>query len=153
MHKLIGDITAMHNKYGFNAPDKPTMPPRALLEMRINFLLEEWQEFVEASGYHLPIIDYFQLNKSSKSPDPAKMLDALTDLLVVLIGTSHLIGFCQPYDTKVSLFEEAWDRVMRANMAKERGRTSRGHDMDLVKPVGWSAPDHTDLVKDWIPSA
>jgi predicted HAD superfamily Cof-like phosphohydrolase len=37
-------------------------------------------------------------------------------------------------------WDELWDDVHRANMAKERGVGKRGHAVDCVKPVGWTPP-------------
>lgn len=46
-------------------------------------------------------------------------------------------------------FPEAWDRVHKANMAKERATcaedSKHGSAQDIIKPEGWTAPDHRDL--------
>lgn len=46
-------------------------------------------------------------------------------------------------------FDEAWDRVHAANMAKERAtsadQSKHGSAQDIIKPEGWTAPDHRDL--------
>lgn len=39
-------------------------------------------------------------------------------------------------------WQDLWDEVQRANMAKERGPTDkRGHSLDVRKPLGWEPPD------------
>ena len=72
------------------------------------------------------------------------MLDALVDLVYVTLGTSHLHGFN---------FREAWRRVHDANMRKVRAQVGRvgprgNHEFDVIKPEGWTAPSHADLVQD-----
>ena len=46
-------------------------------------------------------------------------------------------------------FAEAWNRVHAANMAKERATcaedSKHGSAQDIIKPEGWTAPDHRDL--------
>lgn len=46
-------------------------------------------------------------------------------------------------------FAAAWDRVHAANMAKERATcaedSKHGSAQDIIKPEGWTAPDHRDL--------
>lgn len=47
-----------------------------------------------------------------------------------------------------SVFFEGYDRVINANIAKEIGPNTKRNSfqLDLVKPEGWVAPDHSDLV-------
>lgn len=46
-------------------------------------------------------------------------------------------------------FPEAWGRVHKANMAKERATcaedSKHGSAQDIIKPEGWTAPNHRDL--------
>ncbi len=76
-----------------------------------------------------------------KITDLEKQLDALVDLMYVLLGTSYLQGF----DLK-----EAWNRVHAANMTKIRTEraddSKRGSVYDVVKPEGFRPPDLSDLV-------
>jgi predicted HAD superfamily Cof-like phosphohydrolase len=73
------------------------------------------------------------------------MGDALIDLVYVALGTADLMGL--PWE---KMFEE----VQRANMAKERAKsadesmakTGRGHVLDVVKPAGWTPPDHLPIL-------
>lgn len=49
-------------------------------------------------------------------------------------------------------FHEAWRRVHAANMAKVRAtsaeQSKHGSAQDIIKPEGWTAPDHRDLFED-----
>jgi len=67
-------------------------------------------------------------------------LDALVDLVYVALGTAYLQGFD---------FNEAFRRVHEANMKKVRARqksdSKRASSYDVVKPVGWTPPDLSDL--------
>jgi predicted HAD superfamily Cof-like phosphohydrolase len=75
----------------------------------------------------------------------ADMLDALVDLQIFLLGTVYRHGFSEIYET-------AFDRVMDANMQKqlagESHKSKRGFARDLVKPIGWVAPNLSDLTGD-----
>lgn len=120
----VKDIGEMHRKYGVNDAirkmDKEKLAK--FLEFRTNFLQEELDEL-----------------KSADNADD--VVDALIDLCVVAIGTLNA------YDIDAY---EAWDRVHRANMAKEVGiKESRPNPLglpDLIKPEGWTAPTHVDNV-------
>ncbi len=101
--------------------------PSDLMDVRIKFLKEELDEFIEgwATGDH------------------AQMADALVDLVYVALGTAHLLGY--PW-------QEVWDAVQAANMAKERGKpdgsnSKRGSAWDVVKPEGWTPPDIATLLE------
>jgi predicted HAD superfamily Cof-like phosphohydrolase len=71
-----------------------------------------------------------------------EQLDALVDLMYVLLGTAYLHGF--------NRFGEAWSRIQAANMLKVRATvpedSPRGSTLDVVKPPGWSPASLTDLV-------
>lgn len=94
----------------------------SVIDFRINFLEEELREFREAA----------------EKQDHAKMFDALIDLVYVAHGTAHVLGY--PW-------EEGWDAVQAANMAKERAlaaddvRSLRQSKWDVVKPEGWEPPN------------
>lgn len=67
--------------------------------------------------------------------DVVEELDAIIDLLVVIIGYGLSRGFPMV---------EAWDEVLRSNMAKIDSRTGtvlRRADGKILKPAGWTAPD------------
>jgi predicted HAD superfamily Cof-like phosphohydrolase len=122
--KWVLDIADMHTKFGVNEKirefDKEKLAK--FLEFRVAFLQEELDEM-----------------KSATNADD--VVDALIDLCVVAIGTLNA------YDVDA---DEAWNRVHRANMAKEVGiKPSRPNPLglpDLIKPGGWTAPTHADNV-------
>ena len=122
--KWVADISDMHTKFGVNEKvqdfDKEKL--KKFLEFRVAFLQEELDEM-----------------KSATNADD--VVDALIDLCVVAIGT------LDAFDVHS---DEAWNRVHRANMAKEVGiKESRPNPLglpDLIKPEGWTAPTHADNV-------
>lgn len=73
-------------------------------------------------------------------------LDALVDLVYVAIGTVRAMGWD---------FNEAWRRVHRANMLKEKAekaeRSKFGCKYDAIKPEGWRPPVMSDLVVEEVP--
>jgi hypothetical protein len=122
-----------------------------LIKFRIHFMAEELHEFSVAAG----------------DLDHEKMFDALLDLVYVAMGTAHLFGY--PW-------EAGWDEVQRANMTKERcvvdhrfedsghpvdldacdhegcgkprkAHSSRGSNLDVIKPAGWTGPDLKSVLK------
>ena len=120
----VEDIHKMQTKYktrDWVAKNQDKL--RAFLEFRIDFLREELDE-TEAALVNM---------------DAEEIVDGLIDLCVVAIGTLDAFG--------VDAYE-AWDRVHKANMAKEVGvKESRPNPLglpDLVKPKGWKAPEHYD---------
>jgi predicted HAD superfamily Cof-like phosphohydrolase len=64
----------------------------------------------------------------------ADHLDSLVDVVFVALGTAYLHG----YD-----FDKAWDRVLHANHQKVPAPAGK---WKIVKPPGWTPPDHSDLV-------
>ena len=120
---LVKDINEMQTKYG--VPEwiaKATEDQlRSYLEFRIEFLKEELDE-TEAALINL---------------DAEEIVDGLIDLCVVAIGTLDSFGI-DPY--------KAWDRVLKANMAKQVGvKPGRPNPLglpDLMKPEDWKAPSH-----------
>ena len=74
--------------------------------------------------------------------DPVEQLDALIDILVVTIGAIHSMG---------ADAEGAWKEVMRTNFAKidhETGKVRKREDGKVLKPVGWTAPELKQVIKD-----
>ena len=142
--KWIKDVVKFHTKMKISheGESSPKMEkgvpivrhlPQELHEARIGFIEEELREYCQA------YVD--------GELEPA--LDALVDLIYVVLGTAHLHGFTP------ELFDEAWKRVQRANMTKLPGvdhpelLKDRGFDMngtDVVKPDDWEAPTFADLL-------
>jgi predicted HAD superfamily Cof-like phosphohydrolase len=119
----VRDIGVMHRYYQVNEKvfdfDKEKL--KQFLEFRMAFLDEELTETKNAV----------------RDNDAEEIVDGLIDLCVVAIGTLDAMGI-DSYN--------AWDRVLRANMAKEVGvKASRPNPLglpDLIKPAGWEAPSH-----------
>jgi predicted HAD superfamily Cof-like phosphohydrolase len=124
----VQDINNMHRKFGVHkwvseqlvAGDKEKL--QTFLEFRLKFLQEELTETMNANT-----------NK-----DPEEVVDGLIDLCVVAIGTLDAFGI-DAY--------KAWDEVHNANMSKEPGvKPSRPNPLglpDLIKPNGWTGPEHS----------
>ena len=118
---LYKDRVAFHKKFklGYSCPPRKLDYPEAQARYRHQF--EELQE----------------LSKAIHTGKLEETLDALVDIVYVAIGTAYLSGFD---------FNEAWNRVHRANMKKVRCATKRS-PIDIVKPLGWKPPNLKDLCK------
>ena len=115
------DVAEFQRKFGFITSDKPSHLTIAKLTERLECLLEEVDEF----------------EKSVQWQDLAEMADALVDLVYFAKGTAVMLGL--PW-------RALWDDVQRANMAKERGVTKRGHSEDVMKPEGWVPPQTEQIL-------
>lgn len=123
----VKDIYDMHEKFGvqrwvteqiqFGNKEKL----QEFLKFRLRFLQEELGEMAVACD----------------EKNPEEVVDALIDLCVVAIGTLDAFGIDA---------NKAWNEVHSANMAKEPGvKESRPNPLglpDLIKPEGWTGPDH-----------
>jgi hypothetical protein len=112
---FIQDVLAFNKKFGIMVNDDPTYLTKRKLQERIDFLQEELDEFKLACD----------------AQDLPEQADALVDLVYVALGTAVMLGLP---------FQELWDDVQRANMAKERGISKRGNLVDCIKPTGWQGP-------------
>ena len=124
MKNNFEDVQAFHNKYLLT--EDPGVGNDKWLDFREDFMDEELAEF----------------KKARREGDKAGMFDALLDLVYVAMGTADGLKF--PW-------QAGWDRVQQANMSKVRAArdgadSKRGTGFDVVKPPGWRAPDHSDLV-------
>ena len=124
MRSNFDDVGDFHERFGLDSVTHhgsgPRYVPVDLTDFRIKFMREEITEFADAVAEN----------------DAAKMFDALLDLVYVAMGTAQLCGF--PW-------QEGWDAVQRANMAKRRARpdgadSTRQSGWDVVKPPGWAPP-------------
>lgn len=149
------DDVAEFNKK-FNLPTEGSHPLGKLdddtLKYRVKFMIEELAEFCAAHGLRMVEASLWAARESADSEIPIhnrrvdleKAGDALMDLTYVALGTAHFMGL--PGNAM-------WAEVQRANMDKVRGegasdpRSSRQHDLDVVKPEGWRAPDHAPLIE------
>lgn len=121
---LVDDVKAMHDRFGVRDVVKQFSATqlKEFLAFRILFLQEECSELIEAQSAE-------------------NAVDALIDLVVVAIGTLDLL--------QVDI-AKAWKCVHNANMAKQVGvNPNRPNPLglpDLVKPEGWTAPNHAGNV-------
>ena len=144
---MMLDIERFHQKYGLEYRGKPRILPPDLFSFRDKFITEEHTEWHDEQDGLIEA-----LTSDDGKPDHRRValglhqqLDALVDLVYVTLGAAYL-------QFGPEIFHEAWKRVQAANMAKVRAQTAdeskRGSTFDVVKPQGWTPPDHHDLVKD-----
>ena len=120
------DIVRFHAKFQLPRPPVPRLLPDDVYNFRARFLQEELDEFRAAcAGRNL-----------------ADAADALVDLAYVAFGTAYLMGLDRPAH---------WAEVQRANLGKVRAdraeSSKRGHALDVVKPPGWTPPDHAAILQ------
>jgi predicted HAD superfamily Cof-like phosphohydrolase len=144
---MMLDIEAFHQKFGLEYAGKPRILEPELFEFRKKFILEELEEWDQEQE---KLVE--SLTADDGHPDHRRIamglhqqLDALVDLTYVVLGAAYL-------QFGAEVFHNAWKRVQTANMAKVRAETAdqskRGSVFDVIKPAGWTPPDHHDLVKD-----
>jgi predicted HAD superfamily Cof-like phosphohydrolase len=145
----FADIKEFHTKFDLAYDGPPRFLDMDLADFRHKFDMEEAIEWLKANtdGHkHVSAPAFADHHDDFMVRDElANCLDAAVDQMYVLIGKVYLQGL-MPY------FVEAWRRVHEANMAKVRSQssadTTRDTKFDVVKPVGWTAPCHIDLVAD-----
>jgi len=120
----VKDISDMQEKFGIQDWMEEPGNRHLLFEFlrfRMTFLQEEFEETTQAFS----------------AGDPEEFIDGHIDLCVIAIGTLLAFGV----DIK-----KAWDKVHKANMAKEVGtKPERPNPFglpDLMKPEGWENPSH-----------
>lgn len=128
-------VRQFHEQMGLETKGKTT--DGALLNLRLDLVLEEMQELVEAAGFRSD--DKLGI-KLSEKPDPVEMLDAMADLVYVTVGWAVSHGWD---------FEEAFRRVHASNMTKipKDGKIKYREDGKVLKPDTFTPPDLEDLVK------
>lgn len=121
MNNMLKLIGKMHSH--FNISSEKVVFTEDEKSFRTCCMNEEVQEYKEAT------------NKVEE-------LDALVDIVVFALGTAERQGM-------LGVFEEAFERVMAANMAKQIGPLEKRENfsLNLLKPEGWTAPVLDDLVK------
>lgn len=149
------DVGDFHHKFDLHSVSHlgsgPTEVDPELMQFRVNFMLEELGEFLEALGGRIEISDIVVGGARSVTAslpekldvDHAQAFDALLDLVYVALGTAHFMGY--PW-------QHGWRRVQAANISKVRAQadgsdSKRGSSFDVVKPEGWKAPDIESLLK------
>lgn len=115
-------IQLFHEKFGHQFPETPDFLSAEADQFRTNFMIEELEEYIHAQTLE-------------------DKVDALVDLVVVAMGTAYMHGFEWPHH---------WNEVYSANMRKERAtnpdQSKRGTSLDIIKPEGWTGPDHSKIL-------
>lgn len=119
----VADIANMHAK--FKVSETVAKMDRSMLlrflEFRLSCIREELEESEEA---------YLD-------SDSEEIVDGIIDTIVFAIGTLDAFGIDS---------HKAWDEVLKKNMQKrpgiKRGRPNPFGFPDLVKPEGWTPPNH-----------
>lgn len=128
------DVRQFHEKFKLDLAKEPSLLCEELFRFRLKFMQEELDEFAEAHE------DGHLINAA----------DGLIDLAYVLHGTALLMAL--PW-------QKLWDNVHTQNMKKVRiSRTEidgskRKSRYDIIKPAGWTPPDHTVILgnRSWWP--
>lgn len=122
---MFQDVKDFHKKFGISYDG----PPRELPEQEKTF-----RDATESE-------EQCEIRAAKDMNQLADLLDGYVDYIYFVLGRCHLQGWD---------FNEAWRRVHAANMAKElsseKNPSKRGYKGDIVKPDGWTAPNHQDLV-------
>lgn len=138
---LIRDVELFHEKFGLEYYGPPRELCTDLQRFRMKFIQEEHGEFVRAMLDEIYPNYYAELSIGEwQKKAREQQLDAICDLIYVLIGYAHLRG----WDLR-----EAWSRVQKANMTKVRAgqyNSQARSPWDVVKPKNFFPPDHSDLV-------
>lgn len=126
MSDWANDIYTMHNKFGVKEWFEANKDNKDLMDKYLRFRLSMCKEELDET------LDAIE------AKDPEEIVDGLIDMCVFAIGTLDVFGVDA---------NSAWDRVYRANVAKnvgvKEGRPNPFGLPDLIKPEGWVAPDHT----------
>lgn len=122
LNQMCSLIKEMHKKFGINYEGEPRVLTPEEKKFRFEGMKEEVNEFFDSN-------------------DIEEQFDALIDNAVFTLGTAERMGL-------LNAFEEGFHRVMEANMKKELGPNNKrgSFSIDLRKPIGWIAPNHSDLV-------
>lgn len=122
LNYMLHLIREMHRKFEITHEQVPFSPEEK--DFRVIAMQEELDEYRDADSLE-------------------ERFDAIIDLVVFALGTAEREGM-------LDVFEGGYTKVMCANMAKELGGNEKrgGFQLDLRKPEGWRAPDHSDLLVD-----
>lgn len=155
MFDFMKDIAAFHQKFGQGYIGKIRSLPITFARFRHKFIVEEADEWLQAQHAINAALDERQETSTPvDSHDAAELthnfhlaLDSIVDQIYITLGNAYAQGFTAAH------IDQAWQRVHEANMKKvkadKENPSARGYAAyDIVKPQGWTAPDHSDLVED-----
>ena len=105
-------------KFGQEVKDKPEFPTRETAKLRIELIVEELNELIDAN----------------EDKDLIGIADALTDILYVTYGAGHAFGID---------LDSCFREVQRSNMSKlgEDGKPIYREDGKVLKGPNYSEPD------------
>ena len=105
-------------KFGQEVKDKPEFPTRETAKLRIELIVEELNELIDAN----------------EDKDLVGIADALTDILYVTYGAGHAFGID---------LDSCFREVQRSNMSKlgEDGKPIYREDGKVLKGPNYSEPD------------
>lgn len=174
---MFVDVDMFHNKFGFYQYMDINELPESLVQFRKDFLIEEAKEtkdclikkdqagaldglcdlaFVALGTLHLMGVepqrvkfveaDYSLAEIFNMATGEFDLGQGATQYLIDITAACRTIALTANWD-----FDTAWERVVRANMLKERAepkdeRSKRNSEWDIVKPIGWTPPFMDDLV-------
>jgi predicted HAD superfamily Cof-like phosphohydrolase len=136
----MADMEQFFQKFQLAYDGPPRELPGDLEQFRVTFMAEELCEYAGLDDTAKRLVQS-ALITSSEHRELDEKLDALIDLVYVVLGTSQFHGFD---------FREGWRRVHAANMTKRRiqkGDKGRHMVYDIVKPEDFSPPDLSDLCR------
>ena len=120
------DMQDMHKKYGVDKwMNEEKKSDWSRLNKYMDFRIKMMQEELD------------ETKAAFKNQNEEEVVDGIIDLCVFAIGTLEVFGVDA---------NKAWDQVYKANMSKEVGiKEGRPNPLglpDLVKPEGWTGPNH-----------
>ena len=124
-----GRLEEFQKAIGNPAPDRPSVPDAATLELRARLLHEEFAETLEA-------LAELRLEPDVRGEAFAHLMRELADMLYVTYGMFAACGVDA---------DAVFAGVHRANMHKAMG--PRRSDGKVLKPADWQPPDVAGVVK------
>ena len=124
-----GRLEEFQKAIGNPAPDRPSVPDAATLELRARLLHEEFAETLEA-------LAELRADPDVRGEAFAHLMRELADMLYVTYGMFAACGVDA---------DAVFAGVHRANMHKAMG--PRRSDGKVLKPADWQPPDVAGVVK------
>lgn len=134
MMKIQEQVKEFHEKFGLKINDRPTLPDKDLVNLRISLIEEEVKELKEELYPNTGV-------SGSEVIDMAKVAKEMADVLYVVAGTAVSLGID---------LESVFDEVHRSNMSKvwEDGTIKRREDGKILKPPTYSPADIEKILKE-----
>lgn len=123
MYKQLENVKQFHETFGANVEDRPVIPSKERVKLRLALILEELTELAQASGvdaladFRNMLLDKIKgielgtIPAHSQNGNIVECLDALVDLEYVSLGTVLEYGLH-------NIFNDAGDEVHDSNMSK-----------------------------------